>query len=440
MAGTDYFTPPEVDEIIDRCKTYVKGELKTLNPTDQNSLIYSLIVALANLSNDNNMQIKLDILPNSFPQYCKTEESLDNFAYIRNVPRTQASSSSGLAVIQGVEGGVIPLNTSFLANNKTYKTGGTVEISEHSIALTSLSVNGTLVTATTASNHNFASNITVNISGATNENLNGDFVISVNGLNSFTYNISEETITQETENLLAKAMIGVLDVKSVQTGSDTNLSNGDALSIENKIDGVSDNAYVQFSGISGGSDIQKFKDWQDNVVDRYRNPITYFNENNIKNVAKSVAGVTKVWVKSTYPTVGQCTIYFIRGNDENVIPDANEVSIVANKIKALCTVKDDKDDIFVYAPTPKTVDFSFNSINPNTPTMRTAIQNSLKQLFEDEADLEVDMTEDDYRTAIKNSFDMETGSKLVSFTLANPTGDIKVVEGELPVLGNITFL
>lgn len=440
MAGTDYFTPPEVDEIIDRCKTYVKGELKTLNPTDQNSLIYSLIVALANLSNDNNMQIKLDILPNSFPQYCKTEESLDNFAYIRNVPRTQASSSSGLAVIQGVEGGVIPLNASFLANNKTYKTGGTVEISEHSIALTSLSVNGTLVTATTASNHNFASNITVNISGATNENLNGDFVISVNGLNSFTYNISEETIAQETENLLAKAMIGVLDVKSVQTGSDTNLSNGDALSIENKIDGVSDNAYVQFSGISGGSDIQKFKDWQDNVVDRYRNPITYFNENNIKNVAKSVAGVTKVWVKSTYPTVGQCTVYFIRGNDENVIPDANEVSIVANKIKALATVKDDKDDIFVYAPTPKTVDFSFNSINPNTPTMRTAIQNSLKQLFEDEADLEVNMTEDDYRTAIKNSFDMETGSKLVSFTLANPTGDIKVGEGELPVLGNITFL
>lgn len=440
MAGTDYFTPPEVDEIIDRCKTYVKGELKTLNPTDQNSLIYSLIVALANLSNDNNMQIKLDILPNSFPQHCKTEESLDNFAYIRNVPRTQASSSSGLAVIQGVEGGVIPLNASFLANNKTYKTGGTVEISEHSIALTSLSVNGTLVTATTASNHNFASNITVNISGATNENLNGDFVISVNGLNSFTYNISEETITQETENLLAKAMIGVLDVKSVQTGSDTNLSNGDALSIENKIDGVSDNAYVQFSGISGGSDIQKFKDWQDNVVDRYRNPITYFNENNIKNVAKSVAGVTKVWVKSTYPTVGQCTVYFIRGNDENVIPDANEVSIVANKIKALATVKDDKDDIFVYAPTPKTVDFSFNSINPNTPTMRTAIQNSLKQLFEDEADLEVNMTEDDYRTAIKNSFDMETGSKLVSFTLANPTGDIEVGEGELPVLGNITFL
>lgn len=440
MAGTDYFTPPEVDEIIDRCKTYVKGELKTLNPTDQNSLIYSLIVALANLSNDNNMQIKLDILPNSFPQHCKTDESLNNFAYIKNVPRTQPSSASGLAVIQGTEGGVIPLNASFLANNKTYKTGSTVEISEYSIALTSLSVNGTLVTATTASNHNLASNITVNISGATNNILNGDFVISVNGLNSFTYNISEETTTEETENLLAKAMIGILEMKSVETGSDTNLSNGDALAIENKIDGVSDNAYTQFSGISGGSDIQPFNEWKDIVVDRYRNPITYFNENNIKNTAKSVAGVTKVWVKSTYPTVGQCTVYFIRGNDENVIPDANEVQIVANKIKALSTVKDDKDDTFVLAPTAKTVNFNFSEIVPNTPNMRTAIQNSLKQLFEDEADLEKNMTEDDYRTAIKNSFDMETGTKLQSFALTAPIGDITVGLGELPVLGDVTFL
>lgn len=439
MAGTDFFNPPEVDEIIDRCKTYVKGELKTLNPTDQNALLYSLIVALANLSNDNNMQIKLDILPNSFPQHCKTDESLNNFAYIKNVPRTQPSQSSGFAVIQGIEGRVIPLNSSFLANNKVYKTVNTVEISEHSIALSSLSVNGTMVTATTASNHNFASNITVNISGATHEILNGDFVISVNGLNSFTYNISEETTTEETENLISKAMIGVLDMKSVQSSSDTNLSNGDALSIENKIDGVSDNAYTQFSGISGGSDVQPFNEWQANVVDRYRNPITYFNENNIKNVAKSVAGVTKVWVKSIYPAVGQCTVYFIRGNDENVIPDANEVRIVANKIKALSTVKDDKDDIFVLAPTPKTVNFSFSEITPNTPNMRKAIQNSLNQLFEDEADLEKNMTEDDYRTAIKNSFDMETGTKLSSFVLTSPTGDITIGNGEFPVLGDITF-
>ena len=72
--------------------------------------------------------------------------------------------------------------------------------------------------------------------------------------------------------------------------------------------------------------------------------------------------------------------------------------------------------------------------------MRTAIQNSLKQLFEDEADLEKNMTEDDYRTAIKNSFDMETGTKLQSFALTAPIGDITVGLGELPVLGDVTFL
>ena len=61
-------------------------------------------------------------------------------------------------------------------------------------------------------------------------------------------------------------------------------------------------------------------------------------------------------------------------------------------------------------------------------------------MFEDEIDLGVNLNEIDYLTAIKGSFDMETGSKLSSFTLSNPTGDIEIGTYEYPVLGTITFL
>ena len=72
--------------------------------------------------------------------------------------------------------------------------------------------------------------------------------------------------------------------------------------------------------------------------------------------------------------------------------------------------------------------------------MKTAIQNSLKQFFEDEIELGKNLTALDYNNAIGNSFDMETGTKLKSYSLSNPTSDISVNFGELPVLGEVTFL
>ena len=436
----DFYTPPTVDEIIARCKTYVKGELKELNPTDQNSLIFSLIVALANLSNDNNKQILLDILPNIFPQYCKSEESLENHAYIRNVPRNSATSSSGKATIQGEVGRVISMGSVFIANNQQFKTSNSVEIATEDIALSSLSVNGTLVTAVTASNHNLASNIKVNITGAEEEKLNGEYTITVTGLNSFTYSIEDELQLTETENISASADIAVLNLKSLNTGADTNLNNGDAVAISDAVEGVNANAYVQYSGISGGADVQSFEDWKENVVDDYRNPITAFNENNIRKAVLGVSGVTRCWVYPITPDVGQVTVFFIRGNDEDIIPDFNEISKVKEVVQNLRTVKDDNDDVFVNAPTKKVVNFNFTSILPDTPTMKTAIQNSLKQFFEDEIELGKNLTALDYNNAIGNSFDMETGTKLKSYSLSNPTSDISVNFGELPVLGEVTFL
>ena len=436
----DFFTPPSVNEIIDRCKTYVKGELEQVNATDQNSVLYSLIVALANLSNDCNKQIQLDILPNVFPQYCKSEESLSNHAYIKNVPRTTATPASGKATIQGEKGSVIPLGFVLLANGVQYKTENSIEIQQESIAINSISVNGTLVRVETASNHNFASGLTVTISGAENEVLNGDFLIAVTGLNSFTYSIQQELQADETEDLFASANIAVLNIKSTTTGQNTNLSNGDALALNEAIEGVSANAFVQFSGVSGGTNVQDFSSWKDNVVNRYRNPITSFNENNIKQTVLSISGVTRCWVFPTTPEVGQCTVVFIRGNDEDIIPDVHEIDVVKKAVLDLRTVKDDNEDIFVFAPTKKVIDFTFSEIYPNTPTMKTAIENSLKQLFEDEIDLGVNLNEIDYLTAIKSSFDMETGSKLSSFTLSNPEGDIEIGTYEYPVLGTITFL
>lgn len=441
----DFFEPDSTEDIIARIKTYVKGELKSTNPTEKNAVLYSLIVALANMTNDNNQQILLDILPNIFPQYCKSESSLDNHAYIKNVPRNQATPSSGKATISGLVGNSIPLGSVLIANNIQYRTSATADITEQSIALSKLSVNGTLVTATTSASHNFASGLTITISGAETEALNGSFLITSTGLNTFTYSISEETQVEETgEGLLATGNIAILSLKSTVTGSDTNLKNGDALALSEAIEGVDSNAYVQYSGISGGTDIESFSSWKDKTVDRYRNPITAFNVERIKQTLLAIAGITKVWVYEITPEVGQVTIFFIRGNDDTIIPDYNEIQTAKEAVLKLRTVKDDPDDVFVLAPTQKVVNFTFSNVVPNTSTMKQAIKNSLKQFFEDEVDLGDDnyttLTLKELNSAIGNSFDSETGAKLQDYTMSLPSSNISLNFGELPVLGDVTFL
>ena len=190
--------------------------------------------------------------------------------------------------------------------------------------------------------------------------------------------------------------------------------------------------------------IESFSSWKDKTVDRYRNPITAFNVEMIKQTLLAIAGITKVWVYEITPEVGQVTIYFIRGNDDTIIPDYNEIQTAKEAVLKLRTVKDDPDDVFVLAPTQKVVNFTFSNVVPNTSTMKQAIKNSLKQFFEDEVDLGDDnyttLTLKELNSAIGNSFDSETGAKLQDYTMSLPSSNISLNFGELPVLGDVTFL
>lgn len=435
------FNPPSIEEIIDREKTYIKEVLKSLNPTDQNAFLYSLLVAMANLSNDNNMQLKIDIIPNSFVTTCKTEDALQPFADIKSVPKNLATVSSGKAVISGITGTVIPIGTNFLANDVKYRQTATVEIAEQSIGISNISANGRTVTVTTVSEHNFASNIPITISGCNTEAFNGTFnTVTVTGLTTFTYTIENSvTATESSGDLIASATIAVLNLRSQTYGQITNLKNGDSLAIEGQIAGMNNNAYTMFSGISGGADDEAFEEWKKRVVYRFQHPITYFNVANIKTAVLAISGNTRCWVKECTPNVGQVTVYFVRDNDADILPDSNEIAKAKEAVEALRTVKDSKSDVFVYAPTSKVVDFNISNVVPNTATMKTAIENNIKQFFDDNVDLEATLSLEKIKSAIQSSFDLETGKQLDTYTLNNPSADIVCGTGELPVLGTITF-
>ena len=83
--------------------------------------------------------------------------------------------------------------------------------------------------------------------------------------------------------------------------------------------------------------------------------------------------------------------------------------------------------------------FPASSIDPDTPTMRQAIENQLKAFFEDSVQFGVTVQSDSYRGAIQNTQDLTTSQFLISFDLTSPTGDITVGSGEIATLGTVSF-
>jgi uncharacterized phage protein gp47/JayE len=136
--------------------------------------------------------------------------------------------------------------------------------------------------------------------------------------------------------------------------------------------------------------------------------------------------------------LGQVRIFFVRDNDPSIIPSANEVSTVETAILALKPANTADQDVIVAAPTEKAIDFDFTALSPDTSGLRTSIELNLQALFKD-TDIGATITQDQYRTAIQNSFDSETGQGVSSFTLSTPTSSQTSAYNEILTLGNITY-
>jgi len=88
-----------------------------------------------------------------------------------------------------------------------------------------------------------------------------------------------------------------INVTSEDFGQQTNAANGTRLTFASPLTGVDSDAFVQFTAIGGGTDIESDDELRTRIIDRYRNPITPFNAAEIINQAKLVPGNTRVWVQ-----------------------------------------------------------------------------------------------------------------------------------------------
>lgn len=268
---------------------------------------------------------------------------------------------------------------------------------------------------------------------------NGTFEIAVESKTKFTYTLSGSPINPTNTGITVGHTSTPSTVESVDVGADTDLDSGAILSLVTPIGGESVTGYVQFDGLVDGADSETDVALLARVLQSRSNPVANFNVAAIEKLVLSVPGVTRVLVKRITPEVGDVTILFMRDNDTNPIPGAPEVQAVKDVVYPIVPAQSSTDYVYISAPTAVVQDFLFSGLNPDTPTMRTAINENLKAFFQDEVNFEIPVTADKYRAAIIDTIDPTNGDSLVSFDLVYPTSTIGVPDGGIAILGQINY-
>jgi len=444
---------PTFDELSAQIQAEFRVQLPDVDPTVFGSWARAFADGNAVLAQSISFLVR-DLEKQLFPQTA-TGEFLDIWGGYENLPRNPATGATGRISMPGTIGTVISALTDFTGSNGiAYQSTVVSTIIAINQSITGITRSGSTATAVLGSEHQLATGIEVIISGATQPEYNGTFIVTVTDRDEFQYQVTGTPATPATGSPEYDVDLASINVEAQDTGINTNLESGAQVSLVTPITGADEPALVQFDGLTGGA--------VEETDDEYRSRILLsrsiiegvFTPDQVKLAALSIAGNTRAFVKkptlsvcssgsgsATDPVPGQTSVFVLRDNDSNIIPSQGVLDQTKQAVidDGALPANTSESDLFVEAPTLVETDFDFTALNPDTPTMRIAVEDNLKAFFEDTVDFEQDVTEASYLGAIQSTQDLQTGAFIVSFTLSTPTGDITVSNGEIATLGEVTF-
>lgn len=443
---------PTLEQLIETARAEFRRQLPNVDPTVFGSWARGFIDGCGAMAHALGFVVR-DLEQELFPQTA-TGEFLDRWGSYENLPRNPATGANGPISLNGTVGTVINAGEQFTASNGlVYSVESPAAVEVVGLLLTSLTRSGTTATAATPTPHMLATGMKTTVGGADQPAYNGLITVTVTGPNTFTYQVAGSPATPATGTITETSNFASLNVQATTTGPGTNMLAGATLNVS--LPNLDSLAYVQFAGVSGGADLESDIDYRDRIIESRSNISGVFTEDQIKIAARAIPGNTRVFVKRPVtslgsgvqgtpaysPAPGQVVVIIVRDNDDNIIPtqsilDETKTAIIENGRLPAHTRE---ADVFVLAPVAQPIDFNFSAVNPNTQTMQTSIRNQLTAFFQDSVTFEEDIPAPSYQGAIQNTRDTVTGERLQSFTLSTPTADIVVADGNIPVLGTVTF-
>jgi len=443
---------PTLENLIETARAEFRRQLPDIDPTVYGSWARGFIDGCGAMAHALGFVVR-DLEQELFPQTA-TDEFLDRWGGYENLPRNPATGASGFISLNGTVATLINAGEQFTGSNDVvYSIISPAAVEVVALLVTSLTRSGTTATAITTTPHMLATGMQTTISGAVQTAYNGLVTVTVTGENSFIYQVAGAPSTPATGTITETSNFASLNVQAITTGPATNMLAGATLNVN--LANLASLAYVQFGALGGGADLEGDNDYRDRIIESRSNISGVFTEDQIKIAARTIPGNTRVFVKrpvtalgsgtqglpSYSPAAGQVVVIVVRDNDTNIIPTQSVLDQTKDAIITLgkLPAHTRADDVFVLAPVAQVVDFTFSAISPNTQTMKTSIRNQLIAFFQDTVTFEEDIPSASYNGAIQNTRDTVTGDRLVSFTLSAPPGSIVVADGNIPVLGTVTF-
>ena len=443
---------PTLEQLIEIARAEFRRQLPDVDPTVFGSWSRGFIDGCGAMAHALGFVVR-DLEQEMFPQTA-TAEYLARWGDYEDLPRNPATGASGFVSLNGTVATVINAGEEFTgSNDAVYSVVAPAAVEIVTLLVSSLTRSGTTATAITPTAHMLATGMEATISGADQAAYNILAPVTVTGENSFTYQVAGSPATPATGTISETSNFASIAVQATTTGPGTNLLAGAILNVN--LPDLESQAFVQFGGLGGGADVESDDDYRDRIIESRSDISGVFTEDQIKIAARRIPGNTRVFVKRPItdigsgtpgtpaysPAPGQVVVIVVRDDDENIIPtqsvlDQTKESILAN---GRLTAHTREEDVFVLAPVAQVVDFTFSAINPNTSTMRTAIRNQLIAFFEDTVTFEEDIPAPSYQGAIQNTRDPISGDRLATFTLTTPAVDIVVADGNIPVLGTVSF-
>ena len=442
-------TFPSFQNLFDAFVSKFKEKKPTIDPTVEGNWSYSFGQGISAIGYAL-VIVSKQLIKQFFPQTA-TGIFLDLWGSYEGLERLDPSGSIGNIVVTGVDTTVITANEYWQGSNGVfYENATAATIQATTIVIDELLSASAIATATTTNDHNLASGMEVVMSGATQPNYNGTFVIIVTAADQFTYEMVGSAASPATGSPQGAATFASVSVQSTSEGSITNLNSGGTLIYQGSIVGVDADAITDFFGLQGGAEQEDTEAFRSRILLSRSAQEGVFTKIQIELAALLVNGNTRVYVQTPNTAAvagtdsilpGQVKIFPLRDNDDPITPGPSILTLTKQSVidNGKLPGSQWEADVFVLAATLLDIGFQFTELTPNTGTMRNAIRAQLDAYFTDTAEFGTDIDVDVLRGVIIQTQDLSTSEFIESFDFAVvPTpvsGKVPVDFDELPVLG-----
>ncbi|APJ03946.1 baseplate J/gp47 family protein [Silvanigrella aquatica] len=171
---------------------------------------------------------------------------------------------------------------------------------------------------------------------------------------------ADNFIFQTTEKGKIENGKAVVAICAMNDGAIGNLPKGIELKPVTPISSIK-KAIIDESGTHSGSDVESLDEFRERVLFRICNPVSAGTKEDYENWLLEIPGVTRAWCYRNYPEKGSVGLAFLRDNDAEQIPNAEQNEEVKENILQKCPIITEIEMI-----TLKKVPMNFHLYVPNS--------------------------------------------------------------------------